>query len=211
MLVKLLSILTIPISYFLTIALWGILSSFNFSINIQLYFCIGFVVSAFLSYFFISANNFFSVCNHELCHMFWSILSFKKPKHFKVDASGNGEYAYYGNKNVMIVLSPYFFPMYLFLMIALGELTQLTVPLMAIFGILGGWTFSIQIKHASPRQTDLKIYGKLVSYIYIILFQLLFLSLSFSYVQGGLLAVGSMFENVWHQMVSFYYLVIALF
>lgn len=202
MITKILSFLTIPISYYLTLSLSSLILNLNLQSEIQLYFSIAFGICFIIGMFFISANNFFSVYNHESCHLIWSLLSFQKPKSFKVEDSGKGEYSYYGKRNIMIVLSPYFFPIYFIFMLIIGELSSFTPILISIFGALAGWTLSVQIKQARPDQTDLNVYGKIVSYIYIVFFQLLFLSMVIAYLHNRISGIKNMYVDIYNDIVS---------
>ncbi len=203
MLVKIFSIILLPLLYFIGLELFKIIGLFNLNITSQLYFMSAMAFMFVISMIFVSANSFFAVFNHELCHMLWSILSFRKPKSFVVSTTGKGSFEFSGKKNMMIVLSPYFFPIYAIIFVIFSELTTLPNIGYFIFGALCGWTLSVQIKQSSPRQSDLKIYGIFFSYIIIIFFHLLNFSLIFTYLQKGSQGIFPYFHSIYKSIVVF--------
>lgn len=196
MFVKIISILLLPFTYFYGVELYTKIFEISLKSNSQLYFFCAILISFVLSLILFSKNGFIAALNHELTHGFWSLLSFKKPVSFTVRSNGSGEFAFEGKKNMMIVLSPYFFPLLtVFIFPFFFILDTVSVWFYAILGASIGYSFSIQIRQIHPKQTDFKVYGFVFSIFIVIFFQVVLWGCYIAFITGGVDSVWVLLKN----------------
>lgn len=162
-------------------------SAINLTILREGYFMYSFVFAFLLTLFFLSANNFFAILNHELTHNLWAVLSFSRPTSLQVKAGKGGNFAFNGRKNIMTVLSPYFFPLttlFLFPLYFIISPSYTQYYFLAL-GLSFGYSVATEIKQAHYAQPDLKVYGLLPSYLIIIFFQIFIFGLLLFFVGEG--------------------------
>lgn len=204
MLVKIISILLLPFAYFYGVELYAKLFEISLKSDPQLYFGGALLLSFVLSFVLFSGTGFVAALNHELTHGFWSLLSFKKPVSFTVRSNGSGEFAFEGKKNMMIVLSPYFFPLSaLFVIPFFYLLHPVPVWLYAVLGAAIGSSFSIQIRQIHSKQTDFKVYGLFFSLLIILFFQIVLWGCYLSFVMGGVDSVWLFLKSGFAQTMQF--------
>lgn len=123
------------------------------------------------------------VLGHELTHALWALLFGARVSNLKVATTGGSVTV--SKSNVLITLAPYFFPFYTALVMLLACLVGLFVrPLPCI----GGWLFAIgatwgfhvffTVRALRQRQPDVAEYGRLFSWAFIWLANLLGLFLA---------------------------------
>lgn len=117
------------------------------------------------------------VLAHELTHALWAWISGARVSKFRV-GSNNGS-VMVSHSNVMITLSPYFFPLYtiiaLLAYILLGFWFDMTPYYLWWLGLVGfTWAFHVTFTVASLAhfQSDIATYGWLFSYVLIYIFNL---------------------------------------
>lgn len=162
-------------------------SAINLTVLREGYFMYSFVFAFLLTLFFLSANNFFAILNHELTHNLWAVLSFSRPTSLQVKAGKSGNFAFNGRKNIMTVLSPYFFPLttlFLFPLYFIISPSYTQYYFLAL-GLSFGYSVATEIKQAHYAQPDLKVYGLLPSYLIIIFFQIFIFGLLLFFVGEG--------------------------
>ncbi|HBO98324.1 MAG TPA: hypothetical protein DD637_00580 [Verrucomicrobia bacterium] len=118
------------------------------------------------------------VLGHELTHALWGLLFGAVPSDLRVSESGGS--VRLTKTNVFITLAPYFFPFYTFLVILAALVTYAFVrPLPAIplwlFMIGFTWAFHVlfTLQSLSQAQPDVKAYGRLFSWTFIFLVNVL--------------------------------------
>ncbi|MFZ4520247.1 MAG: hypothetical protein ACOYNC_01000 [Bacteroidales bacterium] len=167
----------------------------------QMMFFIGFIVSALLFSVFKRRLNYFTTLEHELTHLLWAVLTLNTPTELHVKKHIGGMVAYQGKKNVMIVLSPYFFQTFTFLLFLVYLVINWTFYkwFYLILGVSVGYHLATDIREIPDRrQPDLQQYGFIPSLIIIMFFYLLSLGLILGFVeQGG-------FGGMWKYLVSVY-------
>lgn len=122
----------------------------------QLSFWMSFGLSSFLIYIFPKPYFLISFV-HEFTHSFWAWLTFNKPSGFHVHQKG-GHFDYYGRRNIMITLSPYFFHTLsiLFLPFHLIIKEEFYIGYFIVLGIFTGFhTISIK-EDIHPEQDDFR-------------------------------------------------------
>jgi len=139
------------------------------------------------------------VLGHELTHALWGLLFGARPSNVRVGASGGS--VRLSKSNFIITLAPYFFPFYTFVVIVLAALTALFVrplPLLPLWLFLVGFTWAFHVlftlETLSQRQPDVKLYGRIFSWTFVFLANVLLVqvwlatttSLSFAQLFGFL-------------------------
>ena len=114
------------------------------------------------------------VFGHELTHALWTWIFGGRVKQFK--ATANGGHVVVSKSNFLIVLAPYFFPLYaalLVLVFALGHLvfgwTQHIVWFHLLLGAAYAFHVTLTVHVLKTRQSDLSSQGWLFSGVVILL------------------------------------------
>lgn len=201
-----LSVLILPFICAYAKVLWGLLDAINLGSPYSSAFVWSFLAMAFITLFFISSHNFFTILNHELTHNLWAVLSFSKPKTLQVRDGKGGNFAFSGRKNIMTVLSPYFFPL----------ITAFIFPLyfiingrfmpyyFAVLGLSFGFSLVTELKQIHLGQPDLRIYGLVPSFIMIIFFQIIIIGFFAAFLSGRMDGVGNFFVSGFNEVVGWF-------
>jgi hypothetical protein len=109
---------------------------------------------------------------HELTHAMWAKLMGKKVLGMKVGANSGAVVV--SESNVLIALAPYFFPLYTVIAIAayygLGVVVDVTPYWLPWLGLIGlTWSFHVTftVSTLMARQSDIIVCGRLFSYSFI--------------------------------------------
>jgi len=185
-LVRLLTILIVPLIYFYAINFWQLILSVNLNDNLQLAFWISFLASTIISFITIGGHSYIAIFQHELTHNLFAVLTFQKPTGFHVWKGAGGYFEYKGKSNFLITLSPYFFLTFSFalLLLFLWIKTEVYLYFFIILGITMGFYLSTVIKQVHPGQQDIKANGYLFSYTFIILGNILTYGLLIAFTIG---------------------------
>lgn len=138
-------------------------------------------------YILTGKTSIFYIWAHELTHAFTGLLFGAKIHRISINRSGG--FVELSKSNLLITLSPYFIPFYLLILLFIGFLLRKLLPQVQLpetvwfFGI--GFTFSFHILHTvnallTVAQPDIRVYGRLFSYWFILFMNLIF-------IFGGLL------------------------
>jgi hypothetical protein len=117
--------------------------------------------------------DFIDTLEHELTHALFGYVTFSPPVSLLATLEAGGEVRL-KRTNVLVALSPYFFPLWVFLAVGLGFLIKasfLPVWNLVTFALFGSFIFRVATEFRW-YQNDLKIYGRIFS---IVLAGLLFL------------------------------------
>jgi len=111
-----------------------------------------------------SSKTAMQIVAHEMTHSFFAILTFHPVKHIRVaeDNSG-GSMGFVGKGNWLIVIAPYFFPLFC-LIFMIGAAIYLRVMPMnwvvsLLFGYFVGYHVDMVSSQIHDKQTDLKEVG----------------------------------------------------
>jgi len=122
------------------------------------------------------------VLAHELTHAVVALLCGADVSRIKV--TENGGYVSLSKSNIWITLSPYFFPFYTFLVVTGYLITALfitPVPWKPLWYFLIGFTWSYHtcftLNSLLIHQPDIKVYGRVFSYVFIYLLNLIVIAL----------------------------------
>lgn len=165
----LVGLVLIPAAVILTIAFF---SSFQFFTEVQhseIVFLAGFIGYLIL-HFILYKPVFMHVMAHELTHALWAVIFGGRVKSLNI--SGSGGSVTVDKTNFLIVLAPYFFPLYTFIIVILYFIIDKRFIDFVIFFI--GFTLSFHIAltvfSMRAKQKDFKEVGLLfsLSFIYIV-------------------------------------------
>lgn len=165
-------------------SLYHIFHVLNWYERTQRYFIIVLPISLLLFTFIIRGYSYISIFKHELTHNIFCLLTFQKPVGFHVLEGGGGLFNYAGRGNFLISLSPYFsytttlllLPIYL---LNIGSTNVYFIML----AIAAGFDLTTILKDIHPNQSDIKEYGYIFSFIFIIFGNIFSLGLLLSFVQ----------------------------
>jgi hypothetical protein len=136
-----------------------------------------------LCYFTMSPPVRTYVFGHELTHALWATLMGSKVTAFSVGPDGG--HVEVSRVNFLIMLAPYFFPIYTFAVVGLYALLSILVDLSAWHGlwlVLIGFTyafhFTFTLLALAQQQSDVHENGRLFSYAVIVLMNLLLVALA---------------------------------
>ena len=112
------------------------------------------------------------VLGHELTHAIWAVMFGAKASDVRVGEKGGS--VRLTKTNVFITLAPYFFPFYTFIVIIAALITYAFIrplPCLALWMFLVGFTWAFHalftVETLMQRQPDVKTYGRLFSWTFI--------------------------------------------
>lgn len=118
------------------------------------------------------------VLGHELTHALWGLLFGAMPSDLKVSETGGS--VKLTKSNLLITLAPYFFPFYTFLVIIAALVTYAflrPLPVIPLWLFMIGFTWAFHIlftlETLSQAQPDVKLYGRLFSWTFIFIVNVL--------------------------------------
>ena len=165
---KSINLLKWPVAIWLFFSLPAFIQSLNaFSFMSWRYvaMCVGFFM------FFIgrtlmdsASRSSMEVLAHELTHAFFALITFHKVKNINIKADDTGgSMSFEGDGNWLIIIAPYFFPLYcLFAMIGIGIYTMfapMNLFLSLFLGFFIGFHFDMVGSQIHEKQTDLPKVG----------------------------------------------------
>ena len=114
------------------------------------------------------------VLGHELTHAIWGLLFGAVPSRLRVSESGGS--VNLTKSNMLITLAPYFFPFYTFVVVIAAIVTYAFIrplPWLPLWMFMVGFTWAFHvlftIETLSQRQPDVKLYGRVFSWVFIFL------------------------------------------
>ena len=114
------------------------------------------------------------VLGHELTHALWGLLFGAMPSKLRVSAAGGS--VNLSKSNMLITLAPYFFPFYTFLVIVVALITSAFIrplPCLPLWMFAVGFTWAFHalftLETLAQRQPDVKLYGRIFSWVFIFL------------------------------------------
>ena len=147
--------------------------------------------------------------SHELTHMIFCLLFFKRVKSMKISSEGSGEVWHSGNGigNTFIALSPYTFPLFTFIILIFS--IWASADSMHVFHLLIGFTLAFHLicfaTQISLRQTDITSQGVVRSFLYIALFLMFNLAIVLLSVKMGFTdAIVSVCKGMWENLLGIF-------
>lgn len=114
------------------------------------------------------------VLGHELTHAIWGLLFGAVPSRLRVSESGGS--VNLTKSNMLITLAPYFFPFYTFVVVVAAIVTYAFIrplPWLPLWMFMVGFTWAFHvlftIETLAQRQPDVKLYGRVFSWVFIFL------------------------------------------
>ena len=114
------------------------------------------------------------VLGHELTHAIWGLLFGAMPSRLRVSESGGS--VNLTKSNMLITLAPYFFPFYTFVVVVVAIITYAFIrplPWLPLWMFMVGFTWAFHviftIETLAQRQPDVKLYGRIFSWVFIFL------------------------------------------
>ena len=149
-------------------------------------FIISFMVSFGLCYVYLKRDNFFAVFEHELTHLLWGLLFFKKPENITIYRSIGGWVEFGSETNFVILLAPYFSLTINFILIGLYYFIrhEFNTIFFIIYGASLGYHTSSTLKEFSLDQPDIESVGKEFSVIFLIFANILSYGITIAFVVG---------------------------
>lgn len=169
----------------------ALINYLGFNINLMpegfAVFALGCLLYTLLWIFVFSRRDkFWSVLEHEMTHLLFAILFFKKVHSFNAIRGSGGSVEIEGD-NFVIALAPYFFPLATIIILVIKPSFPLNVQW--LFNGLLGFSLMFHIislfKEFHPDQPDLRRSGMLFSSTVILFFNLFFVGLCIASLQGS--------------------------
>lgn len=196
---KFIELLKWPVAFYMMVSLPAYVQSFySFQLMTWKYIALG----VGMGMFFFSrgmadsaVRTNMQIIAHECTHAFFAIITFHKVTKIRVEADNSGgNMVFKGKGNWLIIIAPYFFPLFcFFLMMAISIYTHFAPMNLFLNGILGyflGYHIDTVSSQIHEKQTDLPK----VSYK----FCLIFLPAANLWAIGTILAFNSRgWEGVW--------------
>ena len=118
-----------------------------------------------------SIRTSMQIIAHELTHSFFAVLTFHKVKHIRIEEDNSGgSMGFEGEGNWLIIIAPYFFPLFcFFFMVGVGiymKFAALNWIVSVVFGYFIGYHVDTVASQIHEKQTDLPK----VSYLFCAMF-----------------------------------------
>ena len=133
-------------------------------------------------YWFLPRPILSYVLAHELTHALWGSLMGAQVSRFRVSRRGGS--VSLSKSNILITLAPYFFPLYAVLIILVYyvlllffDLRPYTLIWLGLTGFAWGFHVTFTMQGLWEGQPDIHVYGRVFSYIFIYIFNLLGIAL----------------------------------
>lgn len=157
---KIINLFKWPIAIYMLISLPALFLSYDFfNFKSFKYVALG---AGFFMYFIArtmadsSVKTAMQIVAHELTHSFFALITFHKVKHIRLDPEGGGgEMGFQGDGNWLIVIAPYFFPLFGFFYMILMPLFPESIIFNGILGYILGYHVDTVGSQIHDKQTDL--------------------------------------------------------
>lgn len=115
-----------------------------------------------------SVRTSMQVIAHELTHTFFAFLTFHKVSNIRIhpDDTG-GEMVFQGKGNWLIIIAPYFFPLFCVIYMCLMNFLPSQFVFHFILGYFLGYHIDTVCSQIHPEQTDLQKVGYVFSFIFL--------------------------------------------
>jgi len=107
-----------------------------------------------------SVKTSMQVIAHELTHAFFALITFHKVKNIRLNPDDTGgEMGFVGNGNWLIIVAPYFFPIFVFVFVVMTFFLKQNIIFSAVLGYLLGYHLDTVASQIHDKQTDLTKVG----------------------------------------------------
>lgn len=157
---KIINLFKWPVAIYMLISLPALFSSVDFfNFKSFKYLALG---AGFFMYFIArtmadsSVKTAMQIVAHELTHSFFALITFHKVKHIRLDPEGSGgEMGFAGEGNWLIVIAPYFFPLFGFFYMLIMPYFPESIIFNGILGYILGYHMDTVGSQIHDKQTDL--------------------------------------------------------
>ena len=157
---KIINLFKWPVAVYMLISLPALCSSVDFfNFKSFKYLALG---AGFFMYFVArtmadsSVKTSMQIVAHELTHSFFALITFHKVKHIRLDPEGSGgEMGFTGGGNWLIVIAPYFFPLFGFFYMLIMPYFPESIVFNGILGYILGYHMDTVGSQIHDKQTDL--------------------------------------------------------
>ncbi|MBN2090289.1 hypothetical protein JW964_11820 [candidate division KSB1 bacterium] len=188
-----LGLILIPfaISYFFRF-LYVLTLAFEYWRDFDFFFYGIIVYTALYFLLFRHGSRFWLTLEHELTHIFFGLLSFRRTDFLFVTHDMGGMVGFDESATMMMRLGPYFFPTFPMLILSTKSLINMNYynPYLFILGIFFGYHIFSTIREFHPHQQDLQVDGLFFSSIFIFLMNCIFLSCILLVLLDGWISFG---------------------
>ncbi len=149
-------------------------------------FIMTFILLSIFYYFYLNKKiRFWQVFAHEISHMLFALLFFRKITSFVV-AENSGTVAYQGKGNWIITLAPYTFPLVTLVLLAFSIIGNFyTIPHKIIITISYSLYFFRLIQDFSWSQSDVERAGRVFSTLWVLGINIVIFLFIFFYLQNN--------------------------
>jgi hypothetical protein len=146
--------------------------------------------------------GFFSVFEHELTHLIFSILMFQRPRSFY--ASERRGHVSCDRGNFVDGLAPYFFPTFSYLLLTIYPLlkTSAHTYFYPALGFLTGYQVIAKLGEFRPGQSDIRRYGTVFSVLFCTFAGILAFGFLLAFMIGGSTGGIEFLKSGWHRAAS---------
>ena len=153
-----------PVAWYILLSTPAIFKSLSF---FQIYHINNIYLLAGLVFFIFSkiamdpsVRTSMQVIAHEFSHAFFAFITFHKIKHIRLNPDDTGgEMGFIGNGNWLIIIAPYFFPIFCLIYIFLMNFLPQNFIYHIILGYFLGYHIDTVFSQIHPEQTDLPKVG----------------------------------------------------
>lgn len=141
---------------------------------------------------------------HESTHEFFIFITGRKMSGFNINGDSSGQVTYIEKGNILIILSPYFFPLLALPLIIVRFF--IIDKFLLYFDIILGIVLSFHIfcfyRDTHRHQTDIKSVGYLFSFVFILFMHLINFGIIFCMLQN--LSLGEYIKDIVLDIISFF-------
>ncbi len=205
---KIINFVKWPLAWYILILTPALIYSFRFfQINVKMFVFLAGVVLFVFSKTMMDATvqTSMQVVAHELTHSFFALLTFHKVKHIRLNPDDTGgEMGFVGEGNWLIIIAPYFFPLFCFIYICVMSFLPGQLIWNFILGYFLGYHIDTVASQIHPDQTDLKKVGYKFCFMFLPGINLLTIGSVIVYNNNGLSAVLKYFNFVNHLTIQYF-------
>lgn len=115
-----------------------------------------------------SVKTSMQILAHELTHSFFALITFHKVEHIRLDPEGSGgEMGFKGEGNWLIIIAPYFFPLFGMIFMIMMSLLPANLIFNGILGYFLGYHTDTVASQIHEKQTDLPKVGYLFCLVFL--------------------------------------------
>lgn len=171
------------------------------------YFFYGLLIYTVLYFLlFRHGSRFWLTLEHELTHIFFGFLSFRRTDFLFVTHDFGGAVGFPEGANMIMRLAPYFFPTFPMFILFLKSFINVNYynPYLFILGIFFGYHIFSTIREFHPRQPDLQADGLFFSSVFIFLMNCIFISCILLVLLDGWTSFGLFLRDGFLNIIYFF-------